>query len=120
MFLIAPIWLILLILLFTKPVRGLKLIFGLLLGVVIGLGFWMVVIAAYGAGWWSFHAKISDCRTPCPAHSAARPRLDRDWGREASGKPAGSRGRRWAARGSGSPIEGVAGVLREGGHDADS
>lgn len=50
MFLIAPIWLILLILLFTKPVRGLKLIFGLLLGVVIGLGFWMVVIAAYGAG----------------------------------------------------------------------
>ena len=49
MLLVAPLWLILLILLFTRPVRALKLLFGFLIGAVIGLGFWMVVIAAYGA-----------------------------------------------------------------------
>ena len=49
MLLIAPIWLILLIPLFTRPVRAFKLLFGFLLGGVIGLGFWMLVIAAYGS-----------------------------------------------------------------------
>jgi hypothetical protein len=49
MLIIAPIWLILLILLFTRSVRALKLLFGFVLGGVIGLGFWMLIIAAYGS-----------------------------------------------------------------------
>jgi hypothetical protein len=49
MFIVGPLWLILLILLFTRPVRAFKLLFGFLFGAVIGLGFWMVVIAAYGS-----------------------------------------------------------------------
>jgi hypothetical protein len=49
MLIVAPLWLILLILLFTRPVRAFKLLFGFLLGGVIGLGFWMLVIAAYGS-----------------------------------------------------------------------
>jgi hypothetical protein len=49
MLFIAPIWLILLILLFTRPIYPSKLMFGFLLGGLIGLGFWMLVIAAYGS-----------------------------------------------------------------------
>ena len=49
MYLIAPLWLILVVLLFTGPVRAFKLLFGFVLGGLIGLGFWILVIAAYGS-----------------------------------------------------------------------
>jgi hypothetical protein len=48
MLLIAPLWLVLLILLFTRPVRALKLAFGFVLGGVIGLGFWMLIFQCPG------------------------------------------------------------------------
>jgi hypothetical protein len=49
MLLIAPLWFTLLILIFTRPIYASKLLLGLLLGGLIGLGFWMLVIAAYSS-----------------------------------------------------------------------
>jgi hypothetical protein len=46
MFIVVPLWLALIILLLTRPVEGFKMTGALMLGLVIGLMFWVAVLAA--------------------------------------------------------------------------
>ena len=48
MFIVVPLWFAVLVWLIANPVYGLKMIAALLLGLTIGVGFWVAVIAAYG------------------------------------------------------------------------
>ena len=47
MMVIVPLWLAALIVLITRPVYGLKMVAGFLLGGTIGLGLLALIVAAY-------------------------------------------------------------------------
>ena len=48
MLIIVPLWLALVILLITRPLYGLKMIFGLILGGAIGLALLTLLVASFG------------------------------------------------------------------------